>query len=231
MSDELVEQEYYCSFNAPLHGSYYGKLLAQAEADGRIGNVPYDPAVLVDTWWDLGVGDSTAIWFSQSVGKEIRFIDYYETSGEGLSHYKKILENKPYSYGEHVAPHDIENRELGSGKTRKEMAAELGIRFRVAFNVKIEDGINAVRMILPRCWFDQEKCKHGLKALKMYHREWDDKMLEFKNHPFHDWSSHAADAFRYFAVSYKDHHLEKAQEQKTALADYDEFGSYDQARI
>jgi hypothetical protein len=227
MADELVEQEYFCSFDAPLHGSYYGKLLSKAETDGRIANVPYDPAVLVDTWWDLGIGDSTAIWFSQSVGQEIRFIDYYETSGEGLSHYKKILQDKPYSYGEHWAPHDIEVRELGSGKTRKEMAKELGIIFRVAFNLKVEDGINAVRMTLNRCWFDQTKCEFGLEALKEYHKEWDDKMREFKNHPYHDWSSHAADAFRYFAVSYHGHPKEKAQEQRTALMQYDEFSQMD----
>ena len=222
--DEIIEQEYYCSFNAPLAGSYYGKLLSEAEATGRIGNVPYDPAVLVDTWWDLGVGDSTAIWFQQSVGAEIHFIDYYETSGEGFAHYAKVLQDKPYVYNYHWAPADIQARELSTGKTRLEAAKKLRIDFRLAGNVKVDDGINAARLILPKCWFDQEKCAYGIRALEEYHKEWDDKMREYKNHPFHDWSSHAADAFRYFAVTYQPQGPESYSKiQKFAVSDYDEF--------
>lgn len=223
MADEMIQQEYFCSFEAPLFGSYYGKLLAQAEAEGRIGNVPYEPGVLVSTWWDLGVGDATAIWFGQAVGQEIHLIDYYETSGEGLNHYKKILQEKPYNYAQHWAPHDIEVRELGTGKSRRETARELGIDFQLAPNFPVDDGINAARMILPRCWFDQKKTKEGIEALKQYHKEWDDKARHFKDHPCHDWASHGADAFRYFAVSYQRDEIRDPRRQTRALTEYDPY--------
>lgn len=202
--DSLYLQEYMCSFEVPIQGAYYGKLLRQATEDGRVTSVPYDPYTQVDTYWDLGVGDSTAIWFIQTVGKEIHVIDYYETSGEGLQHYIKYLQEKPYVYGRHVAPHDIEVRELSSGKSRKETALNLGIVFDVAPRLPIDDGINSVRSILPRCWFDKENTKQGLNALKFYHKVYDDKNQTYKLRPEHDWSSHGADAFRIFGVSYQE---------------------------
>jgi phage terminase large subunit len=204
LDPDLAEQEFRCSWNAPQVGSYFGKLLEQAEKDGRIGKVPWEPQLPVSTWWDLGVSDSTAIWFTQAVGKEIRVIDYLESSGEGLQYYKKELDKKPYAYGRHCGPHDLEVRELGSGRSRKETAWDLGINFDVVPNIPIADGINAVRMIIPRCWFDREKCGRGLDALASYHKEWDDKANCFKDKPAHDWSSHAADAFRYFAVGFQE---------------------------
>jgi phage terminase large subunit len=203
MSEEMIQQEYYCSFEGVAFGAYYGKQLQSAENDGRIGKVLYETELGVETWWDLGIGDSTAIWFTQSTGREIRIIDYYEASGEGLAHYAKTLQSKPYVYSRHHAPHDIEVRELGSGRSRKETASALGIQFDVVPNLPIEDGIEAARSLLSRCWFDRQKCERGLNALGSYHKAYDDKLKDWKSFPNHDWSSHAADAFRYLAVGHK----------------------------
>lgn len=202
-NDSLFMQEYFCSFDVPVEGAYYGNQLVEAEKGGRITNIPYDPALSVHTAWDLGIGDSTAIWFYQETGQEIRFIDYYETNGESLNYYIKYLQDKPYVYGEHIAPHDIQVRELTTGKTRMDTARELGIYFQVADKLPIDDGIDAARNILSRCWFDELKCEKGLSALRSYHKEFDEKNEVYKNKPQHDWSSHGADAFRYFAVGYR----------------------------
>lgn len=200
MSDDMIAQEYYCSFSAALVGAYYGKQIYAAESDGRVCELPYEPQLRVETWWDLGVGDSTAIWFVQRSGREIRVIDYYEMSGEGLPHYAKILQNKDYVYSRHIAPHDIEVRELGTGKSRRETAAGLGIKFEVAPNLPIDDGIDAVRAMLPRCWFDKKKTARLVEAMKQYRKDWNDKLKVFQDHPCHDWASHGADAGRYGAV-------------------------------
>jgi hypothetical protein len=203
MSEALVQQEYYCSFEAASEGSYYGKLLEQAEQAGRLTRVPWQPELAVDTWWDLGIGDSTAVWFSQRAGLEHHFIDYYECSGEGLAHYAKVLQEKGYVYGVHWAPHDIEARELGTGKSRLEVAKGLGLHFKVAPRLSVEDGIEAVRNLLPRAWFDAEHCRQGLRALKSYHRDFNERRQAYLPHPVHDWASHGADAFRTGAVTVK----------------------------
>lgn len=200
-NDALYQQEYMCSFTVPIAGAYYASQLMQAEEDGRLTNVPYETSLAVDTFWDLGMDDSTTVWFVQRAGQELRVIDYYESSGEGLAHYAHVLQDKRYVYGRHFAPHDIQVRELGSGKSRLETARGLGIPFQVAPNLSVEDGIEAARNILSRCWFDQTKCQRGLNALKSYHKEWDEKNKVYRTHPEHDWSSHAADAFRIFAVA------------------------------
>lgn len=210
--DSLFLQEYYCSFEAAVQGSYYGAQLQAAEQEKRITTVPVETSIPVDTWWDLGVGDATAIWFTQNVGKEIRIIDYYQATGEGLPFYAKVLQDKPYIYRSHNAPHDIQVRELGSGKSRLETAQKLGINFRVVPNIAVDDGINAVRLIFSKCWFDEQRCKQGLNALANYHKEYDDKRKEYKNTPYHDWSSHASDAFRYFAVGHKDYPFKAERE-------------------
>lgn len=203
MSEELIQQEFHCSFEGVLFGSYFGKQLQKAEQDKRVTSVPYEEGLGVETWWDLGIGDSTSIWFTQSTGREIRCIDYLEASGEGLPYYAKQLQAKPYVYSRHHAPHDIEVRELGSGRSRKETAASLGLVFETVPNLPVEDGIEAARSILGRCWFDKEKCAKGLNALASYHKAYDDKLKDWKSYPQHDWSSHAADAFRYLAVGHK----------------------------
>ena len=203
MTEDEYAQEFECSFEASVRGAVYAKELAQARADSRIGKVPYDPAIPVFTSWDLGVGDATAIWFAQAHASEVRLIDYYEASGEGLQHYAAALDRKGYKYDKHLAPPDIEVRELGSGKSRKEIAAALGIRFEVVKNLRLEDGINAARMFLPRCWFDEAKCQAGLEALQNYRWDFNQRLDEFKHSPVHDWASHGADAFRYLALGLK----------------------------
>ena len=167
MDEQLIQQEYYCSFEGYQQGSYYSKQLREAEAANRIANVPWDSRLQVHTFWDLGIGDAMAIWFMQRVGKEYRFIDYYETSGEGISYYVKYLSQKPYKYGVHYMPHDASVRELGTGISRKDRAEQLGIRpvQVVPNNISVEEGIDAVRAVLPVCWFDKEKCEQGLNSL------------------------------------------------------------------
>lgn len=184
-----------------VEGAYYSRELTQARKEGRICPVPYEKSIPVDTWWDLGVGDSTAIGFFQRVGREWRMIDYYEASGEGFNYYKQILDSKGYTYRYHFAPHDIEVREMSSGRSRKEIARELGIDFRIVPKLTVDDGINSVRMRFNTLWIDQVKCEKFLDAITQYRKEWSDKMGEFKMHPLHDWTSHAADMLRYWAVT------------------------------
>lgn len=187
-----------------VDGAIYKAEIETAKEAKRITSVPYDPVLMVNTFWDLGVGDATCIWFTQQVGKEIRVIDYHEANGEGLPYYAKVLQDKGYLYGKHFAPHDIQVRELGSGRSRIETAATLGIKFEITPNIPIEDGIHAARMILSRCWFDEAKTMRGMECLCNYRREYNDKLGEFKVTPVHDWASHGADAFRYLAVAIQD---------------------------
>jgi phage terminase large subunit len=202
LTEEQYAQEFECSFDAAVVGSYYGKPMMRAEAERRIAPVPYDPAALVWTSWDLGIRDATAIWFAQVVGREIRIIDYYEASGVDLGHYVREIGSRPYVYAGHIVPHDAQAKELGTGKSRLEVLANLGLEhITLAPLHRIEDGINAVRMLLPRCWFDASKCARGLDALKLYRADYDDKLQALRAHPVHDWTSHAADAFRYLAMT------------------------------
>jgi phage terminase large subunit len=206
MSDEEFAQELECSFNAPNSGTYYGKLLDQAEREGRIGTVPHDPALKVWTAWDLGIDDSTAIWCAQITrGGEWRLIDYIEDSGAGLDHYVRLLQQRPYVYERHLLPHDAAVRELGSGRTRTETLHGLGVRpTRVIRQHSVADGINAVRMILPRAWFDAERCAAGIKALRHYRREWNEAAQTWRASPVHDFASHGADALRYLALGVRE---------------------------
>ena len=203
MDEELIQQEFYCSFQSPLQGSYYAREMDKVDSQGRIKDIAYDPALLVDTWWDIGIGDSTAIIFVQNLFSEIRIIDYYETSGEGLPFYRKVLQDRGYNYGTHIAPHDMSVRELGTGVSRIETAASLGMRFEVARKLSIDDGINAVRLMLSYCWFDQTKCERLIDALRHYHKEYEPVLRTWKPKPFHDWSSHPCDAVRTGAVGRK----------------------------
>lgn len=204
MSEELIRQEFYCDFTAGNVGSYYARLLADAADDGRITRVAYEPGLPVHTRWDLGVGDSTAIWCWQDVGRERRFIDFHEASGEGLPYYIGWLQRTGYVFGRHYAPHDIAVREFSSGVSRLDTARALGIRFDVVAQHSIEDGIEAVRQELPRSWFDADRCKHGLAALRGYQKDYDERHMTFRDRPLHNYASHAADAFRYGAMGHRD---------------------------
>jgi phage terminase large subunit len=204
MTEDEYAQEYECSFEAAIKGAVYGKLVVQAEKDTppRITGVPYDPSALVYTAWDLGIGDPTAILFAQLVGREVHIIDWYESAGVDLAHYVSVLRDKPYAYGGHIVPHDADQKELGTGKSRVETMEGLGLRnIEVCPLHRLEDGINAARLFFPRCWFDHRKCEPAIEALKLYRFEYDDKLATLRNIPVHDWTSHTADAFRYLAMT------------------------------
>jgi len=183
-------------------GAYYGALMRQAEADGRIAGVPYDPAALVWTAWDLGIRDATAIWFAQIVGREIRIIDYYEASGVDLGHYARELTAKPYAYAGHIVPHDAQAKELGTGKSRLEVLAGLGLKgITLAPIHRVEDGINAVRVVIPRCWFEARNARAASMRCGSTAPSTTTKHAILRPHPVHDWCSHPADAFRYLAMT------------------------------
>lgn len=204
MGEDRFAQEFMCSFEAAIQGAYYAQEMKTAKTENRITSVPYDPATSVITSFDLGIGDSTAIWFAQFVGQEIHLIDYYENSGVGLDHYAKILHEKGYHYEAHILPHDVRVKELGTGKSRLETLDSLGIyNIEIAPRLSIDDGIQATRSLLNRCWFDQEKCERGIEALLQYRREFDEKLKSWRGRPLHDWTSHGADSFRYLAVGYR----------------------------
>lgn len=201
MSDDLIQQEYYCSFDMGVEGSYYAKYLDRLRVQGRIGIVPWEPAFRVHTAWDIGVRDSTSIIFFQQIGQTIRIIDCYSNSKVGLEHYVKVINQKEYNYGRHIAPHDIAVQEFGSGMTRIAKAKQLGINFAIAPDLSIEDGIESVRSAFGKIWIDEVQCKELIKALENYRQEYDIKKKIYKSHPLHDWSSHYADAMRYLCIS------------------------------
>lgn len=215
---DFFNQEFLCSFNNPIEGAYYSKIIDDLDRQGRIGNFPHNPALPVFTFWDLGIGDATTIWFAQFVGNEIRLIDYIEDNNRGLASYIKEVKDKPYIYEQHDAPHDIQIREFTNGKSRLETALELGLRFSIVPKLSIEDGIDAVRSILPKCFFNEATTRRGLLTLKNYKKEFDNKNNTFKLQPKHDWASHGADAFRYLAVSYRENIGQSRQRWDTAIS-------------
>jgi len=191
-------QEYMCDFSVAAVASYYGNLMGRADDEKRITSVPWDPKHPVWTAWDIGKTDSTAIWFAQQVGREVRLIDYYESSGAGAEHYAKVLKEKPYAYARCIWPHDVDNAQF-TGDTIKGTFNSLGLWGDVLKNESVEEGIQAARNLLPRCWFDAEKCRRGIECLRQYQRKYDDKLKNFQPVPLHNWASHGADAFRYLA--------------------------------
>ena len=201
LNDDLIQQEYYCSFECGIEGSYYAKYIDKMRMDGRIGECPWEPQFKVHLAIDIGVRDMTTIIFFQVIGQTVRIIDTYSNSKLGLEHYAKIIQQKPYQYGKMIAPHDIKVQEWGTGLTRIEKAKSLGINFTVAPDLSIEDGIEAVRSNFNKLWIDQTKCVDLVKALENYRQEWDDKHKVYKRVPLHDWSSHWADAMRYLVIS------------------------------
>lgn len=209
MSEELVQQEYYCSFEYGLEGSYFAQLMAEASGDGRIGSVPFEKDLPVSTAWDIGVSDSNGIWFFQDKGNWLHIIDYYEMNNVGIEHYANVLEMRSikqgYVYNNHFAPHDIKVREWGSATaTRKESASKLGIDFTIIPKVKFkQDSIDAARAIIPKCRFDRVKCKHGIDALQNYQKQWNKQYNVFADKPLHNWASNGADAFQTLAMAQK----------------------------
>lgn len=230
VDEALIRQEYYCDFNAAMQGAYYEKQMNTLAELKRIGDVPFDPALEVHTAWDLGVDDSMTIWFFQIFRNEPQMVHYVEGSGDGLPHYIKLLreygQKHDCIWGTHFAPHDIKARELTTGQTRWETAKELGIRFTVVPKVAaVEDGIEAVRQMLPRCRFDAKGCHRGIEALKGYRKQWDEKLKVYRSKPLHDWASHGADALRTLACGLRHRnpsHQSAPNKQETAgTDDYD----------
>jgi hypothetical protein len=215
-------QEFECEWDAPVPGAVYADEMELLRLAGRIGDVPYDPAYPVETYWDLGWGDSTAIWFGQPCPAGVRLIDYVEGSHISLPKWVRIVREKPYGYDHavlnltrdtyerHFGPHDLEHTEYGSGKTRWSIALEdtrhedgvlmRGLRFTVVQRGPLEDGIEATRKFLRRCWIDEDKCAVGLNALRSYQYEWNDKLQTYTKTPLHNWASHGADGLRTGAV-------------------------------
>jgi hypothetical protein len=203
LTADQYDQEFECSFDAAVQGTYYGKDMARAEAEGRITGVPRDGAVQVWTAWDLGVRDSTAIWFAQMCGREVHLIDYYENSQQDLGHYVAILASKGYNYQGHILPFDVKVKELITGKTRLEHLESLGLKnITICPQHREEDGINGVRVMLSRCWFDRIRTARGVDCLKLFRSMFDEKLKVFSTHPLHDYTSHAAAAFRYLAMGF-----------------------------
>lgn len=227
MDPVTARQEYLCSFEENTMGSYYGELMRAAEEDGRIKDFSYESRRVVYTSWDLGVNDMTVIWFWQKNDRKFELIDYYENKDLGLDHYINLIHSKPYVYAQHFAPHDVEARDGGTATSRLEIARRLGVKFEVAPRMRIEDGIEASRSILPQCVFHATKCEKGIAALQAYRKEYDKNRLVYLNVPEHDWASDPADAFRIGAIMIREatNHLDKPM---FAYADheYDPFANY-----
>jgi hypothetical protein len=223
MDEDLVQQEYYCSFDAAVAGAYYGKQITKAKAENRIGAVPWEPKLRVVTAWDIGVDDDTVIWFVQLHGKEVRVIDYYANRNEGFEHYAKVLLDKPYSYEEHLLPHDITVRNMGAeARSRQDiLEALLNQRVTAVPRQSVEDGIQAVRTLLPRMYFDEDKTEVGYEALALYRSEFDEKSGLYK--PVHDWTSHTADSMRTLAMGLREIRPSQRR-QASATTAYDEVG-------
>lgn len=206
--DALIEQEYFCSFEAAILGAYWGREMAIADKENRLCDVGYDDKLPVHTAWDLGVGDSTAIWFFQVHLGEVRVIDFYEAQGYSVEHYVEVLRDRGYAYGNDYVPHDAKVREWtnagpgGVAKTRIETMLQFKRKPVLVPDHKLDDGINAARRTLGRCIFNAKKCEQGIEALRQYRREWDEADRVFRDRPLRDWTSHASDAFRYLSMAW-----------------------------
>lgn len=229
VEEPLIQQEYFCSFDAALQGAYYEKQMSHLIDSKRIGDVPFDPALEVHTAWDLGMNDSTSIWVFQLSRAGVQVIDFIESSGQPLSYYVRELrersERHNWVYGTHYGPHDLMQRELTTGNTLLHTAASLGLRFTVVPKAEIKDGIEAVRQLLPSCRIDAKKCERGIEALKSYRREYDERLKVYRDKPLHDWASHAADAFRYLAMGLRQRSPKSRDTARPERADsaYDPF--------
>ena len=207
LSQDQYDQEYECSFDAAILGAYYGQEMRQVDADGRIRDLRFDPDADVMTAWDLGYRDDTAIWFYQVVRNEIHVLDYYAVSGASIEEIAKVVIDKGYRYTRHYLPHDARAKTLASGGKSivEQLAVHLGgmNKLSIVPEIGVQDGIQAVRMILPKCYFDPI-CDEGLEALRQYQREYDEDKKAFRQTPRHDWTSHPSDAFRMMAVAYRE---------------------------
>jgi len=204
MGEDKYNQEFECSFHAAIEGSYYGKIMNDLESENRFCTIARSDLLKTYVSWDLGMGDSTSIWVAQVLGKEIRLMDYFENHGQGLDWYVRELTNRGWKQAEMLLPHDVQVRELGTGKSRLEVLQEAGLSCTVVPRLSIDDGIQAVRSMLPNCWFNLPNTKDGLECIRNYRREFDEKRNVFYDKPLHDWASHGSDSLRYLAVGMND---------------------------
>lgn len=207
MSEEMIQQEFYCSWDSGSPGAYYTQWITSAEIEGRVENFTIQRNLPVMTFWDIGIGDSTAIWFLQVDGNKLKMVYYYENNGQGFDHYNQKLHEVSsmfgFKYVAHFGPHDMANRQWGATlKSTLAIARECGINFRITPKLSKQEGIEAVRRIFKDVWIHKVYCEHGLEALRHYKKEWNEDLRDYHDKPLHDWSSHAADAFRYFSVAY-----------------------------
>jgi hypothetical protein len=220
MGSQKYEQEFECSFIGNIQGSIYGEVIASLEDKKQITRVPVDPSYPVNVAWDLGYNDATSLIFFQQIGHMIHIVDFYENNNEPLPHYATVIKEKDYVIGQNYGPHDLEQTEFGSGKTRREVAYQMGLRFKVAPRMAIEDGIHAVKMLLPRCLIDVDNCSKLINALRHYHRKFSDKERTYKIKPVHDWSSHACDALRTLATGITENKFNQTKRQQVADTNY-----------
>ena len=229
MDEAIIQAEYYCSFDSSVLGAFYGKQMDMARADGRVCDIPVESSLPVSTAWDLGWGDKTSIWFIQPYGPfEYRVIDYFEAHNEPLPYYVRILQEKQAKYNltyeHHYFPHDINVHDLSTGRKRIDTLRELGMRPTVVEKHAVDDGIDQVRMLIPKCWFDAKRCERGINALTEYKREWDDKLQAFRPNPLHNYASHASDAFRTFAMGHRRRSkYAGGKPQQVAVTEYDDI--------
>jgi phage terminase large subunit len=200
MGEDKYQQEFECSFHAAVEGSYYGKLMNDLEEKKRMVEVTRDDLCQTFTAWDLGMGDSTSIWVAQTTGQEVRILDYVENHGQGLDWYVNWIKDNNWTNAAHKLPHDVAVRELGTGKSRLEMLQGAGLNVDVLPRLSVDDGIQSVRRLLPKCWFNMPKVRQGVDCLRNYRREFDEKRNVYYEKPLHDWASHGSDAFRYLAI-------------------------------
>jgi len=201
MSEEEYAQEFECDPRAAIVGAYFGKQMTEAEMDGRVCDVPYDKALPVHTWWDLGKTDATSIWFIQHTAGAHRVIDYYENQGEDLPHYADLITNKPYKYAKyHNLPHDGAAMVLGMDRTRQQTLLNNGIATIVHPRHRLQDQINATRVVLSKCYFDEKKTEAGRNALSNYQCKYDNVNKVYLAIPLHNWASHGASAFMGFSM-------------------------------
>ncbi len=200
MGEDKYQQEFECSFHAAVEGSYYGKLMNDLEEKGRMVEVTRDDLCQTFTAWDLGMGDSTSIWVAQVTGQEVRVMDYVENHGQGLDWYVNWIRDNGWANASNKLPHDVSVRELGTGKSRLEMLQNAGLNVDVLPRLSVDDGIQAVRRLLPKCWFNMPRVRQGVDCLRNYRREFDEKRNVYYEKPLHDWASHGSDAFRYLAI-------------------------------
>ena len=230
MEEALIQQEFYGSFESQIAGAYYADQISAAKDQGRIGRLPVEPSLPIHTAWDLGIADAMSIWLFQSVGKEIRLVHYYEATGKGMEHYIQYLNQwantNGVGLGTHLAPHDIEVRELTSGRSRKDVAREMGISFRTVQRPRVKaEGIQAVRRMFPRFWIDDVRAEQGYNCVASYRREWDEKAGRFRDNPVHDWASHGADALQTLALGWRESMSPMGQRKpQMAKVSFDVFG-------